>query len=133
MQYPTETLKIVKKYGCRRNDNPTTTHDSAASSNANPRTGLVVNLGTTSTNREGIAMYKICFFDSILNGTRNKSGDSIYLIHFRSLGNISPRHVGRPHIHSNVNNLPMPPPYTSREPSISQHPMSPPPRYTRYK
>jgi len=29
-----------------------------------------------------------------------------------------------------VNNLPMPPPYTSREPSISHHPMSPPPRYT---
>merc|ERR1712062_133969 len=24
----------------------------------------------------------------------------------------------------------MPPPYTSREPSISRHPMSPPPRYT---
>ena len=26
----------------------------------------------------------------------------------------------------------MPPPYTSREPSILQQPMSPPPRYTRY-
>merc|ERR1712141_185301 len=31
---------------------------------------------------------------------------------------------------STENHLPMPPPYTSREPSISRHPMSPPPRYT---
>ena len=70
-------MKIVKKYGCRRNDNPTT-HETAASSNANPRTGLVVNLGTTSTNREGIAIYKICFTNTILNGIRKKSGDCIY-------------------------------------------------------
>ena len=54
-------MKIVKKYGCRRNDNPTTTHDVGASSNSNPRTGLVVNLGNTATNREGIVIDTICF------------------------------------------------------------------------
>merc|ERR1712179_340267 len=100
MHFPTENLKIVKKYGSRRtasdNENAATIDDTATVA-TNNRSGLVVNLGTAATAREG---------------------------------NTSPRHVGRLHILNNVTNLPMPPPYTSREPSILQHPMSPPPRYT---
>ena len=65
MQYPTEILKIVKKYGCRRNDNPTTTHEAGVSSNTNPRTGLVVNLGTTATNREGITIDELYYINEI--------------------------------------------------------------------
>ena len=55
-QFPTQTLKIVKKYGSRRttsdNENAATTDDTATAA-TNNRSGLVVNLGTAATSREG--------------------------------------------------------------------------------
>merc|ERR1712038_1480296 len=101
MHYPTETLKIIKNYGSRR----------ATGDNNNTTTEN--NTSTATTNHS---------FGLVVNigasGTNREA-------------NRSPRHTSRQHIHNNTSNLPMPPPYTSREPSILQHPMSPPPRYTR--
>ena len=70
-------MKIVKKYGCRRNDNPTTIHEAGASSHANPSTGLVVNLGTGTTNREGTTINEICHINEISEIMEhiNDSGD----------------------------------------------------------
>ena len=60
-QFPTETLKIIKKYGSRRtasdNENPAITDASATVAPSN-RSGLVVNLGTAVTSREGTIRMK---------------------------------------------------------------------------
>merc|ERR1739844_128853 len=106
MHYPTISLKISKEYGSRR----TTDDDSNEEGNG---TDVSVESGisnTTATNLSG----------------RRRTGNaaSTLLGHHR-------RATGGPLLDpSTENNLPMPPPYTSREPSISRHPMSPPPRYT---
>merc|ERR1712038_1837998 len=100
MHYPTETLKIIKNYGSRR-----ATSDNNNSTTAN-------NSATANTNHDSGLVVNLG-----ASGTNREA-------------NRSPRHVSRQHILNNTSNLPMPPPYTSREPSILQHPMSPPPRYT---
>merc|ERR1712050_470394 len=101
-----ETLKIVKKYGCRRMASESANHNDIGSANGNS------NIATNAGNTSGLVVN--------LNPTTSSQED-----------HRSPRRIAHRLLNPDrPNHLPMPPPYTSREPSILQHPMSPPPRYT---
>ena len=96
-------MKVSKEYGSRR----TTDDDSNEEGNGTDFSVVSGISNTTATNLSG----------------RGRTGNAASTIRRAAGGPLLDR--------SSESHLPMPPPYTSREPSISRHPMSPPPRYTR--
>lgn len=110
MHNPTITLNIQKKYSSRSLQ--TNSSDNNAN-NTGEGTDLVVNLISNgrSSNQQNI------------NSAATAADDG-------GFPNFQRSNLLQNRLQDVIGQLPMPPPYTSREPSIARHPMTPPPQYT---